>query len=388
MHIAFVIPYFYPAWEFGGPPRSAYELARGLTERGHKVTVLTTDTCGSARVGKQWINRRLDGIEVVHFRNFSNSFAFKQRMSIVPGLGIRLRKHLRDVDVVHLHEYRSLVTVAGVNACKARGVPYVLSPHGGLKPLGKVLAKQVFDRLWGKRILENASRIAAVSPMEEIQALEIGVPAHAIRTMPNAVRVGQFETLPPSGRFRERWSIKGSKIVLFIGRLNWIKGADLVVRALTNNDVHLVLAGPDDGQETELRNAVRDLGLDTRVTFTGFLDDEEKLSAFVDARLTVVPSRSEIFSMTIMESLLCARPVLVSSTCGFFPMPDYDRGVIQFRGGDVQDLSKQMNQALDDQVLAANAEQGRRFAIESFAVDRVTRMAERMYLEIIDSGQE
>ena len=39
MHIAFVIPYFYPAWQYGGPPRVAYELARELVRREHKVTV-------------------------------------------------------------------------------------------------------------------------------------------------------------------------------------------------------------------------------------------------------------------------------------------------------------------------------------------------------------
>ena len=87
----------------------------------------------------------------------------------------------------------------------------------------------------------------------------------------------------------------------------------------------------------------------------------------------------------MLESLLCARPVLISSACGFFPMPGYDEGAMQFKSEDVEDLSEQINKALNDKIFFLNAEEGSRFAAERFGIDRVTRMTEKIYLEVIGS---
>ena len=393
MHIAFVIPYFYPAWQYGGPPRSAYELARELIRRGHEVTVFTTDTGGRSRLAKERTNSSVDGVEIVHLRNLSNYLAFRHRVSLVPGLTARLRADLPDVDVVHVHEFRSMLTVAAFNACGSSTVPYVLSPHGGLRPMGKVLLKRFFDRVWGQRILQGAGRIAVVSPLEATQVEEAGVQKDRIDTIPNPLSAEPFEVRRPAGEFRRRWSIARPKIILFLARLHWIKGADLLVRALSGivsgrNDTHLVLAGPDDGQEAEVRRLIAGLGLGDSVTFTGFLDEDQKISAFTDATVTVVASRSEIFSLTVLESLLCRTPVLVSSACGLFPMPGYDHGAIQFGGGDVGDLSRKLASAIDDVRLADNAVRGREFAMANFGVDRIAGLAERMYGKAIGIHQE
>ena len=77
LNITFVIPYFYPAWEYGGQPRSAYELARALVQRGHHVKVLTTDSAGHSRLSAG--HRQVDGIDVIYYRNLSNWLAFRKR---------------------------------------------------------------------------------------------------------------------------------------------------------------------------------------------------------------------------------------------------------------------------------------------------------------------
>ncbi len=192
MHIAFVIPYFYPAFQYGGPPRSAYELARELVRRGNEVTVFTTDTGGSSRLGRELTASSVDGVEVVRFRSLSNYLAFRHRVSLVPGLTARLRADLAHVDVVHVHEFRSMLTVAAFNACGRSRVPYILSPHGGLRPMGKVLLKRFFDRVWGQRILQAAGRIAVVSPLEAAQVEEAGVQKERIATIPNPLSFEPF----------------------------------------------------------------------------------------------------------------------------------------------------------------------------------------------------
>src|SRR6516164_6902161 len=74
LRITFVIPHFYPALEYGGQPRAAYELARALVKIGHHVKVLTTDSGGKSRLAKSG-RQNVDGIEVVYYRNLSNRLA-------------------------------------------------------------------------------------------------------------------------------------------------------------------------------------------------------------------------------------------------------------------------------------------------------------------------
>ncbi len=393
MRIALVIPYFYPAWEYGGPPRVAHEVARALVRMGHSVDVLTTDTAGSSRLTAGQTNQAVDGITVRHYRNFSNYLAFRHRLFLPVGLLLRVRDDLADADIVHVHEFRSMLTVAAYSACRRLGKPYVLSPHGGLERLGKGRAKKLFDRLWGKAILDTADSIVALSPLEAKQARTLGIAGTRIRTVPNAVSIEDYDQLPAPGSFRQRWSLSESDIALFLGRLHRMKGADLLVRAFERvvkerPDTHLVVAGPDDGQEAEVRRLVGDLGLRNRVTFTGLLNHSAKLGAFVDATCIVVPSRNEIFSVTVVESLMCATPVLLSSACGLFPLPAPDEGVVQFTSGDVADLGRKLVYCLDDTSFQAGAAKGRQFAIREFGIEKVSARIEEMYLDILKRRTE
>jgi len=85
MRIGFIIPYFYPAFEYGGTPRVAYEFARCLVRRGHEVTVVTTDSGGPKRIGKDTIatiqDNGLEGIRIFYYPNLSNYLAYEQRES-------------------------------------------------------------------------------------------------------------------------------------------------------------------------------------------------------------------------------------------------------------------------------------------------------------------
>src|SRR5438093_11746151 len=84
MRIGFVIPYFYPAFEYGGSPRVAYEFARCLVRRGHEVIVVTTDSAGAKRIDKDSVammrESRIEGIQILYYPNFSNYLAYKHRL--------------------------------------------------------------------------------------------------------------------------------------------------------------------------------------------------------------------------------------------------------------------------------------------------------------------
>ena len=383
MRVAFVIPYFYPAWEYGGPPRSAYDLALGLAEKGVDVRVLSTDTGGRRRLKEGEKTAGWPRVDVRYYRNVSNYMAFRHRIFMAPGFSMDARKQFSGCDVVHVHELRSMLTVTAFRAALDLGIPYVVSPHGGLLHLGKREAKVVFDKVWGNRILGHAAALMAVSSLEAEQANSCGVEPSRTRVLPNPIRVADFENLPDGRRFKARWRIPESKLVLFLGRLNRIKGVDLLIRAFERVpvDTHLVLAGADDGEEQFLRRIVPSSVRD-RITFTGFLDREEKLSALVAADLCVVPSRNEIFGMVVLEALASETPVLLSSACGLIPELRGLSGIAVFENGDLGDLTGKLTAALNQDRDPVGAVQTKRFVLSEFSPDVVAEKAESVYREV------
>jgi len=390
VRITFVIPYFYPAWEYGGEPRSTFELARSLVARGHSVRVLTTDSGGPNRLGHIGKNeeRNVEGIEVLYYSNVSNFLAYRHRFFWPPEFFRRVHEQLLHTQVLHVHELRSTISVSAYRSAVRARVPYVISPHGGLKHFGKKFAKSVFDALWGKQMLDNAGALIAISPVEENEARAFGVEGRRIRLLPNAINVGEFQDLPARCAFAFRWNIRSSRIVLFLGRLHRIKGADILLEAFrkvraTYADIHLVIAGPDDGEESQLRRRVHAMSMGDAVTFTGFLNEKDKREALVGSDVTVVPSRSEVFCLSAIESLLCGTPVIVSSACGLDPLPKPEQGLVQFISENADDLAEKVLMMAGAAPFRHNVAAGRDFMSQEFSPGAIAAKAETIYEEVL-----
>jgi glycosyltransferase involved in cell wall biosynthesis len=373
LKIAVVTPYFYPAWEYGGTPRAAFELARAVAARGHHVRVLTTGPASVASI--------VDGVNVVYCRNASDYLAHKHRLFLPVGFRKELRQHLEACDVLHIHELRSILTVPAARLAHDMSLPYVLSPHGGLPHLGKALAKGVFDRLWGKSILARAATLAVLNAKEKAEALAFGMPESQIQQLPNAIDVSEFASMPPPGTFISRWNLSAAKTILFLGRLNRIKGIDVLIEAFLllrreREDVQLVLAGPDDGE-------ARNVPHRKDILLTGYLDQQARVAALAAADVVVLPSRSEGSPVVLFEALLCRRAAIVSSACELPMSQPEAHGVLQFGSLNAGELRDRLLFALRNVHLSDNAAVGRDFVLREFSPGVVAEKAERVYEEAV-----
>jgi glycosyltransferase involved in cell wall biosynthesis len=368
MKIGVVTPYFYPAWEYGGTPRAAFELARALAARGHELRVLTT--------GPKTETETVHGIRIFYYRNFSSGLAFKHRLFLPLGFRAGLRQELRGCDVLHIHEFRSTLTVPAARIARRMSIPYVLSPHGGVQHLGKRSAKTIFDVMWGRSILENAAAAAVLTEKEKHDAVQFGAREFRVHRLPNAIDAAAYTDLPARTSSR--------KTILFLGRLNRIKGIAVLLKAFEGLrdlqlDVQLVLAGPDDGEGAHIPP-------DANILKTGFLDHDAKLQAFVNSDVVVLPSRSEASPVVLYEALLCLRTAVVSSACEL-PMTDPAAyGVLQFKSMEAGDLREKLLFALTNRHLSDNAAVGRDFVLKHFSPEVVAAQAERIYEEAIFRG--
>lgn len=330
LHILHVTPYSADSWAYGGIPRLAATLARGLARRGHHVTVCTTDardessrlpSTASAALRQAWPPRRTgDGVEVRVFPNLSNRLAYHFQAFLPLGLDRYLKAHAGTFDVAHLHACRNVPGVIAAHHLVRCGVPYVLAPNG-TAPLieRRRLAKRGFDLVAGRRMLRRASRVLAVTNTECRQLSDLGVHPDRIALVPNPVDLDEFAYPIDRNAFRRRFGLPASPLVLFLGKLTPRKRLDVLARAmaaLPRRDAHLVVAGNDMGSGSAARVLVRSLGLDRRTLFTGLLAGRERLEALAAADVLVYPSQDEIFGLVPLEALLSGTPVIVAGDSG------------------------------------------------------------------------
>src|SRR5207249_6070332 len=106
-------------------------------------------------------------------------------------------------------------------------IPYVFSAHGTVpRIVRKRLAKAVFDEIVGRRVLEDASRLTALSKAEVVQYEAMGIPTSRISIIPNGIDYRDFAILPNYGSFRQRYGLGEKHVVSYVGRLNARKGIE------------------------------------------------------------------------------------------------------------------------------------------------------------------
>lgn len=390
MQILQVIPYFVPAWDRGGPLNAAYNLSKELVKRGHQVTVYTTDILNkdSKIKNKEVI---IDGIKIKRFTNLSNFIAYNQNIYLTPGIICYIDKTLKDFDIIHIHEYRTLQNVIVYHYANKYGIPYILQPHGSLpRIITKQGLKSIYDELWGYKLLRNASKIIALTQPEAEQCKNLGITSNKIEIIPNGIDLNEFNDLPIKGEFKKKHSINNKdKIILFLGRINAIKGVGMLVKAHAKllkqiKDVKLVIVGPDDGYLSKLKQLITDLKIGGNVIITGPLYGRNKLEAYVDAELYVLPSIYEIFAITVLEAMACGTPVIVTDRCGIANIIGEQAGIVVPCNEDA--LGEAILNILGDvEKRQEYGYKGKLLARENFNWDKISKQIEVVYMTCITS---
>lgn len=325
MKILIVSPYFSPAFYYGGPVRVTYEIARRLVQSGHDVTVATTDALDERSRYEQETST-VDGVKIHYFKNVSNTLACRYHAFLPIGLYSFLRNSSGEFDVVHVHEYYTLLTVFVVKFAQKHGVPILLSAHGSMpidKARGNRRRKNIFNRIFRKTIMGNVTTVVALNEKEKQNFVDAGVERDGIEIIPNGIDICEFEKLPARMEFRKKYGITNDdRVILFVGRIHQIKGLDLLLKVFKEltykvMDIKLVLVGPDDSYMRPIERMASESGISSNVIFTGLLSGNEKLSAYSGADIFVLPSRSEGFPVTVLEACASGLPVIVSEECNF-----------------------------------------------------------------------
>lgn len=387
MKILQITNFFKPSWEAGGVARVCYEISTNLVRRNHEVTVYTTDGFNPRLDVQTNKALELEGIKVYYFYNLSNFLVQKFILTTPYYLPFILRKEIQSFDIIHIHEHRTLSAALIHYYAKKNSIPYVLQSHGSVLPFfQKSKLKKVFDYLFGYNILKNASKVIALTEIEAKQYLQMGVDESKISIIPNGIHIEEFKDLPEKGEFRKKNSIESDeKIVLYLGRIDKIKGIDLLIEAYSDlmqkvDRCRLVIVGPSSNYLPVLKDQIVDSGIDSNILFTGPLYERDKLEVYVDADVLVYPSSFEIFGLVPIEAIMCGTPVIITDCCGCSDLVSRLKCGYLVNYGDVEELKDKivkLIEKLDEEKNTIKSCQ--QYISDNLVYDKIVEEMEKVY---------
>jgi D-inositol-3-phosphate glycosyltransferase len=361
----------------GGMNVYVRELSLALGQAGHLVDVFTRcqdySTTQIVELGP--------GARVVHIEAGDVQYIDKRDLfPVVPQftervLGFRQETGL-SYDLVHSHYWLS--GCCAMELQREWKLPMVHMSHT-LGALKNNVARNHDERepslriTSERRIVARADRLIAANPAErrDLQAFYRADPTR-ISVIPCGVDLDLFRPLP---RDQARALLNlpvDAKIVLFVGRLEPIKGVDVLLDALSHLDcdgchgLTLIVGGNLDGTEAARLLAIRDrLGLADSVRFVGAQEQRTLPYFYAAADVCVVPSFYESFGMVAIEAMACGLPVIASRAGGLqFTVRDGQTGLLVLPGDSLA-LAAALQQLLtDDDLRSRLGTEGKRVACD------------------------
>ncbi|HEX3355538.1 MAG TPA: glycosyltransferase [Tepidisphaeraceae bacterium] len=336
----------------GGTATALLSLAAAQARAGLDVTVVSTYERPEPEAAE---SLRAQGVKVAQIG--PAKWPLARHLDIIP----KLRELIVDADLVHTHGMWEEIQHQAARLCRELHVPYVMSPHGMLDPWSLSQSgwrKRIYLAARMRRNLDGASAIHFTTQTERDLVARLELQAPAI-VEANGVDIAAFENLPPRGTFRAKYPALGDRpMVLFLGRLHYKKGFDLLIPAfakLKDSNAMLVIAGPDaEGYRNQIQKMIDQHRLGSRVVFTGMLRGSQRIEAFVDADLFVLPSYQENFGIAVVEALASGCPVIISDQVNICREVKAEKvgAVVPLK---VEPLTEELNRWLGDRELRRGA---------------------------------
>lgn len=393
MKILCVVPSYWPAFEYGGPIYSVHYLNKELVKRGINVTVYTTNIGLRSRVPVNRVSE-IDDVKVLYF-NFSQALEFlgETGWQFSWQMTRALSKNIKYFDIIYLPAVWNYPTIATAFCAKKYRKPYVISPRGALYPYTlskKAWKKRLYYKIIIKKVLLEAAAIHYTTEDEAEKCHSfLGLTNKNYFVVPNGIDLSDFSKLPDRKVLREHYPmLKHKKVLLFLGRITWKKGLDLLIKAYSRlskkrDDVHLLIAGPDEGgYKKKVIGLLKDAGVLERVTFTGMLLGERKLAAYVGSDLFVLPSYSENFGMAVVEAMACGLPVVISDQVGIYKEVEKAKAGIVIKPNS-DSLYAALIELLNNEEKARQmGTRGRQLVEEIFSIEKVADKMIKAFREI------
>jgi glycosyltransferase involved in cell wall biosynthesis/GT2 family glycosyltransferase len=382
----------YPPGDFGGPGRYTHELAAGFAQAGHEAHVVTRSP-DIHRVDFEdgvWVHRlpapdrlvpELDGVASnPHIFNMVGTYHEVCRIHAEGPIDLVSAPLWLCEGLVSGFDDRFPTTTTLITGIKAVST---LAKWAKDSPECQQLAALEEELVAQSQYLHAVSAPILTRAMEDFHA----DPAKAfIANLGIRDRVHQYQRRRPAGRVR----------VLYVGRVETRKGADLFLEAATRlcrefPDAEFVLAGKevstDDGDTYRQRFETafaHDADMRSRVIFTGMVSEDELYQHYADADVVCLPSRYESFGLVLVEAMFFGKPVIGARAGGMVEVvADGEQGYL-IPPGDADSLTDSLRQLIADVGLRERfGRRSRELYEQRFSVPVMVAQCERHFRAVI-----
>lgn len=285
-------------------------VSRGLEDRGHEVVMLAPDTPSRPQLPRKV--HYLPAREFKRYPGYRIVFSPADMLEFLRG---------EKVDVIHSHGIASM-GILSLTAAKVLKVPHVLTFHtmaneavrhySPLPVRDDLLVGLVWVYL--RNLLKRPEVVIAPSAPIRDELIENGVKMKRCEVIPTGVDCKRFTPERYDKSFLQRFGLSGKRVLLHVGRLSREKRLDIVLRAVATlasrmPDLRLLVVGKGPA-EGEYRALARQLKIDDRVVFAGFLPDEDLPRAYASVDALVIASTFETQGLVVLEALASGTPVI------------------------------------------------------------------------------
>jgi len=394
----------------GGMNVYVREIARVLGQRGIEVDVFTR---WRERYDPR-VQRLGDNARVIHIE--SGPIGYWPKMDVYDHLDeftAKLDEYVaaegRAYDLIHAHYWLS-ASVARSLASRWR-VPRIQMFH----TLGLVKREFMDEDVDGESDVRTAIERQAVRESAALVAasdIELGelrdlydADPDKVHVIPCGVDPALFRPMRQADARERLGRDQCERIVLFVGRIEQIKGIDVLLRALAllffrrpdlRSDVCLLVVGgaldpQDDAPETEkieeLRRLVHEHRMEANVNFVGSLDQETLALYYAAADVCAVPSLTESFGLVALEAMACGTPVVGTRVGGLQTLIEDGESGLLVPAGDYQALAEAIAQVLTDHRLRIHLAHGARDRAEHFTWQSVCEKIDALYTSVLASSK-
>lgn len=373
MRVTMVNKYYPP--HLGGIEHHMRDLADALTARGHEVRALV------ANENRETVHEAVGAVQVMRL---GRAFAY----SSTP-VALGLRRAIKatasgdaPADLLHLHFPYPWGEVSWLTA--GAGLPTVMTYHSDIVRQKAMLA--VYGPIL-HRVLDRVDLILASSPDMVEHSPFLSRVAEKCRVVPFGIDVDRFALSGDlAARAVDVRAAHVRPIVLFVGRLVYYKGVDVLVEAMAHVDADLVIVGSGP-LEAQLRGRIAELGMSDRTLLLPPLSADDLAVWFNAADVFCLPSvaRSEAFGLVQLEAHASGTPVVSTKLTTGVPFVNQD-GVtgLTVTPGDVTELAEALSALCGDTTLRERlGAQARQRARADFTIDRMVEDTLAVYHEAI-----
>ncbi|MGV6815334.1 MAG: glycosyltransferase [Phycisphaerales bacterium] len=374
----------------GGPVRAIIDLSTKLAERGHDVTILTTQDTDAP---EEWKSNPQSNPRTVVIGDLAlkGLYANSSQRKIIADT-------VNHADLVHAHGLWTPQAKRVTDAARKAGVPYIISLRGMLDDWcmeQRTTKKLVYLKLGGSRMLNGAAAIHSTAEGELAQSKKWFPGAPGI-IIPNLLNLDPYEQRPGKELAREKFPFfdSGDPVLLYLSRLHYKKGVEHLIDAVEilrkqGNPHRLIVAGTGDvAYEASLKSQTTRLGLDEYVAFVGLVVGEEKISLYQAADLFVLPTSQENFGFVLYESLAAGTTLLTTKGVDTWPeLQNQAQSTIcdQEANAIAESVAKLTSNPAE---LEEKGKIGRKWIFDEMNPDQIILRFEDMYNQVLSGSSE